>query len=126
MQLTLDTDLIVNDPQYVYGASRIMGLDLTDVSHAILQTLNLNNCSALRTLDVSCAATQTTLNALLVNGCKNLRTLNMTGLKSTSFTGIDLSANTKLETFRAGKSSLTGVSFAQYCLQHYRPWNFAI
>ncbi|MGG6546563.1 UNVERIFIED_CONTAM: hypothetical protein NY100_14240, partial [Prevotella sp. 15_C9] len=102
VNLTLDTDLIVNDPQYIYGASRIMGLDLTDVSHAILQTLNLNNCTALRTLDVSCAQTQTTLNALLVNGCRNLRTLNMTGLKSTAFTGIDLSNNTKLETLKAG------------------------
>ena len=111
--LTLDTDLIVNDPQYIYGASRIIGLDLTDVSHAILQTLNLNNCSALRTLDVSCAQTQTTLNALLVNGCRNLRTLNMTGLKSSSFTGIDLSNNTKLETLKAGKTALTGVNFAQ-------------
>ena len=113
VELTLDTDLIVNDPQYIYGASRIMGLDLTDVSHAILQTLNLNNCSALRTLDVSCAQTQTTLNALLVNGCRNLRTLNMTGLKSASFTGIDLSNNTKLETLKAGKTTLTGVNFAQ-------------
>ena len=112
VELTLDTDLIVNDPQYIYGASRIMGLDLTDVSHAILQTLNLNNCSALRTLDVSCGQTQTTLNALLVNGCRNLRTLNMTGLKSGSFTGIDLSNNTKLETLRAGKTALTGVNFA--------------
>ena len=90
-----------------------MGLDLTDVSHAILQTLNLNNCSALRTLDVSCGQTQTTLNALLVNGCRNLRTLNMTGLKSGSFTGIDLSNNTKLETLKAGKTALTGVNFAQ-------------
>ena len=113
VELTLDTDLIVNDPQYIYGASRIMGLDLTDVSHAILQTLNLNNCSALRTLDVSCGQTQTTLNALLVNGCRNLRTLNMTGLKSGSFTGIDLSNNTKLETLKAGKTTLTGVNFAQ-------------
>lgn len=113
VELTLDTDLIVNDPQYIYGASRIMGLDLTDVSHAILQTLNLNNCSALRTLDVSCGQTQTTLNALLVNGCRNLRTLNMTGLKSGSFTGIDLSNNTKLETLKAGKTALTGVSLAQ-------------
>ena len=113
VNLTLDTDLIVNDPQYVYGASRIMGLDLTDVSHAILQTLNLNNCTALRTLDVSCAQTQTTLNALLVNGCRNLRTLNMTGLKSASFTGIDLSNNTKLETLKAGRTALTGVNFAQ-------------
>ena len=113
VELTLDTDLIVNDPQYIYGASRIMGLDLTDVSHAILQTLNLNNCSALRTLDVSCAQAQTTLNALLVNGCRNLRTLNMTGLKSTAFTGIDLSNNTKLETLKAGRTALTGVNFAQ-------------
>ena len=113
VELTLDTDLIVNDPQYIYGASRIVGLDLTDVSHAILQTLNLNNCSALRTLDVSCGQTQTTLNALLVNGCRNLRTLNMTGLKSGSFTGIDLSNNTKLETLKAGKTALTGVSLAQ-------------
>ena len=113
VELTLDTDLIVNDPQYIYGASRIMGLDLTDVSHAILQTLNLNNCSALRTLDVSCGQTQTTLNALLVNGCRNLRTLNMTGLKSGCFTGIDLSNNTKLETLKAGKTALTGVNFAQ-------------
>ena len=113
VELTLDTDLIVNDPQYIYGASRIMGLDLTDVSHAILQTLNLNNCSALRTLDVSCGQTQTTLNALLVNGCRNLRTLNMTGLKSGSFTGIDLSNNTKLEKLKAGKTALTGVNFAQ-------------
>ena len=113
VNLTLDTDLIVNDPQYIYGASRIMGLDLTDVSHAILQTLNLNNCTALRTLDVSCAQAQTTLNALLVNGCRNLRTLNMTGLKSGSFTGIDLSNNTKLETLKAGRTALTGVNFAQ-------------
>ena len=113
VELTLDTDLIVNDPQYIYGASRIMGLDLTDVSHAILQTLNLNNCTALRTLDVSCAQAQTTLNALLVNGCRNLRTLSMTGLKSTAFTGIDLSNNTKLETLKAGKTALTGVNFAQ-------------
>ena len=113
VNLTLDTDLIVNDPQYIYGASRILELDLTDVSHAILQTLNLNNCTALRSLDVSCAATQSTLTSLLVNACRNLRSLNITGLKSSSFTGIDLSSNTKLETFRAGKSALTGVSFAQ-------------
>ncbi len=113
VELTLDTDLIVNDPQYVYGASRIMELDLTDVSHAILQTLNLNNCTALRTLNLNCTQTQTTLNALLVNGCKNLRELRMRGLKSASFTGIDLSDNTKLETFDAGQSALTGATFAQ-------------
>jgi len=113
VELTLDTDLIVNDPQYFYGASRILELDLTDVSHAILQTLNLNNCTSLRNLDISCADTQSTLNGLLVNNCRHLRTLNMAGLKSSGFTGIDLSGNTKLETFNAGNTSLTGVTFAE-------------
>ena len=108
----MDTDLIVNDPQYFYGASRIRGLDLTDVSHAIVGTLNLNNCTALRDLNISCEAGQTTLNALLVGNCRNLRKLDISGLKSSSFTGMDLSSNTKLETFLAGDTSLTGVTFA--------------
>ena len=112
VELTMDTDLIVNDPQYFYGARRIRGLDLTDVSHAIVGTLNLNNCTALRELNVSCEAGQMTLNALLVGNCRNLRKLDISGLKSSSFTGMDLSSNTKLETFLAGNTSLTGVTFA--------------
>jgi hypothetical protein len=112
VELTMDTDLIVNDPQYFYGASRIRGLDLTDVSHAIVGTLNLNNCTTLRDLNISCEAGQTTLNALLVGNCRNLQKLDISGLKSSSFTGMDLSSNTKLETFLAGDTSLTGVTFA--------------
>lgn len=112
VELTLDTDLIVNDPQYFYGASRILGLDLTGVSHAIVGTLNLNNCGSLRKLDISCPTTQKTMNALLVDKCKNLRELNVTGQQGASFTAMDLSSNSKLEIFRAGKTSLTGTSFA--------------
>ena len=37
----------------------------------------------------------------------------MSGLQSPSFTALDLSANSKLETFRASRSALTGVTFAQ-------------
>ena len=113
VQLTLDTDLIVNDPQYIYGASRIMELDLTDVSHAILQTLNLSSLTALRTLDISCAGTQTTLNKLIVDGCRNLRSIDMGGLQSPQLTSMDLSANTKLESFLASDTVLTGVTFAK-------------
>lgn len=112
VELTLDSDLIVNDPQYVYGASRMRELDLSDVSHALLQTLNLNACTALRSLDISCAATQQTLNALLVNGCRNLRSLDMSGMQSAGFSSVDLSSNGKLELFRASRSALTGVTFA--------------
>ena len=74
--------------------------------------MNLNNCTALRDLNVSCEAGQTTFNALLVGNCRNLRKLDISGLKSSSFTGMDLSSNTKLETFLAGDTSLTGVTFA--------------
>lgn len=112
-ELTLATDLIVNDPQYFYGASRMKELDLRDVSHAILQTLNLNNCATLQSLDISCPTTQRTLNNLLVSGCRNLQHLNMTGIQSESFANLDLSANTKLKTFKASRTSLLGVSFAK-------------
>lgn len=113
VDLTLDTDLIVNDPQYFYGASRMQGLDLTDVSHAIVGTLNLNNCTTLRNLNISCEKTQKTLTALLVGKCRNLREVNITGLQAPNFTSVDLSTNTKLEKLIAGNTALTGISFAK-------------
>lgn len=113
VELTISTDLIVNDPQNFYGASRIRDLDLTNVSHAILQTLNLNNCTALRSLNVSCGSTQKTLNALIVTNCKSLQSLTMNGLLSESFTNIDLSGNAKLEVLSAGNTALKSVSFAK-------------
>lgn len=112
VELTMDTDLIVNDPQYFYGASRMQGLDLSSVSMALLQTLNLNNCAALRTLNVSCAQSQTTLGALIVTNCLHLRTLNVSGLKSDNFTSLDLSNNTKLESLVARNTALRSVAFA--------------
>ena len=112
VELTMDADLIVNDPQYFYGASRMQGLDLSNVSMALLQTLNLNNCTALRTLNVSCAQSQTTLAALIVTNCLHLRTLNVSGLKSSSFTSLDLSNNLKLESLVARNTSLRSVAFA--------------
>ena len=113
VELTIDTDLIVNDPQNFYGASRIRDLDLTNVSHAILQTLNLNNCTALRSLNVSCGSTQKTLNALIVSNCKSLQSLTMNGLQSEQFSNIDLSSNAKLEMFSAGNTALKSCSFAK-------------
>lgn len=112
VELTMDSDLIVNDPQYFYGASRMQGLDLSSVSMALLQTLNLNNCTALRTLNVSCAQSQTTLAALIVTNCLHLRTVNVSGLKSANFTSLDLSNNTKLESLVARNTALRSVAFA--------------
>lgn len=106
--LTLATDLIVNDPQNFYGASRIAELDLNDVAHAIVGTLNLNNCTRLTSLKVS--ASQSTLTAILVSQCRALTNLNIAGL--TGFTTLDLSKNVKLETLNAANTALTGVTFA--------------
>lgn len=62
-------------------------------------------------LNISCEAGQVTLNVLLVNNCRNLRQFDISGLKSSSFTGVDLSSNTKLETLPVGDISLIGVIF---------------
>ncbi|MCC8146863.1 MAG: CotH kinase family protein [Bacteroidales bacterium] len=110
--LPLSSKLIVNDPQNFYGASRILELDLSTVSMALVQTLNLNNCTALKKLDVSYPQTQTSLNNILITNCRGLEDLNITGLKSPNFTSIDISKNARLKRFIASNTSLTGVSFA--------------
>jgi hypothetical protein len=112
VELTFNGDLIVNDPQNIYGASRMAELDLTNISAFLLQTLNLNNCTSLKNLDASCPAGNTTLNNILVANCRGLREINITGLRSAGFTSMDVSKNSRLEKFYAGGTALTGVSFA--------------
>lgn len=108
--LTFDQNLIVNDPQNIYGASRIQGLDFTDVSHAIVGTLNLNKCVRLRNLDLSCANGQTTLTGLILDSCRNLQTLGISGLNGLA--SLNLTNNKKLVTFEATNSKLGNVLFA--------------
>lgn len=109
--LTFSQNLIVNDPQNIYGASRIQGLDLTNVSHAIVGTLNLNKCLRLRSLDASCTEGQTTLTNMILESCRNLRSLNVNGLNG--LTSLNLANNKKLETFDGANSKITNVMFAQ-------------
>lgn len=109
--LTFSQNLIVNDPQNIYGASRIQGLDLTNVSHAIVGTLNLNKCLRLRSLDASCTEGQTTLTNMILESCRNLRSLNVNGLNG--LTSLNLANNKKLETFDGTNSKITNVMFAQ-------------
>lgn len=52
-----------------------------------------------------------TSNVLLVGNRRNLRQLDISGLESSSFTDMDLSSNTKLETSLAGDIPFTGVTF---------------
>ncbi|MFT4072824.1 MAG: CotH kinase family protein [Dysgonamonadaceae bacterium] len=110
--LTLDSDLIVNDPQYVYGASKMREIDFTNVSAYIVNNIDFSKCTKLQKLDLACAATQSTLTGLILNACTSLKELNITGLKGALFTSLDLTGNTRLEKLSAGSTALTGVEFA--------------
>ena len=108
--MTFRQNLIVNDPQNIYGASRIQTMNLTDISHAIVGNLNLNNCIRLQELDASCANGQNMLTGLMVNGCRNLRKLNVNGLRGLS--ALDLLSNKQLDTFKGQDTELANVAFA--------------
>lgn len=109
--LTFKQNLIINDPQNIYGASRIQSLNLTDISHAIVGTLNLNKCIRLRNLDASCSTGQKALTGLILENCRNLRSLDVNGLNG--LTSLNLAENRKLETLDAADTQLTNVIFAQ-------------
>ena len=109
--LTFKQNLIVNDPQSVFGASRIRSMNLTNISHAIIGTLNLNPCIRLTELDASCAQGQNTLTNLVLEQCRNLRTLDVNGLNGLS--SLNLANNRKLEIIDATTSQLSNVIFAQ-------------
>ena len=112
VSLELDIDLIVNDPQNVYGASRMAELDLSDVSAYIVGTANFDKCYRLSKLDVSCATGQTTLTAVTVSACRVLEELSVAGLRSPSFRSLDLTGNPRLKKLDASNTVLTDIVLA--------------
>ena len=112
VSLELDIDLIVNDPQNIYGASRMAELDLSDVSAYIVGTANFDKCYRLSKLNVSCTAGQTTLTAVTVGACRVLEELSVAGLRSPSFRSLDLTGNPRLKKLDASNTVLTDIVLA--------------
>ena len=112
VSLELDIDLIVNDPQNIYGASRMAELDLSDASAYIVGTANFDKCYRLSKLNVSCAAGQTTLTAVTVGACRVLEELSVAGLRSPSFRSLDLTGNPRLKKLDASNTVLTDIVLA--------------
>ena len=112
VSLELDTDLIVNDPQNIYGASRMAELDLSDVSAYIVGTANFDKCYRLSKLNVSCTTGQTTLTAVTVGACRVLEELSVAGLRSPSFRSLDLTGNPRLKKLDASNTVLTDIVLA--------------
>ena len=112
VSLELDIDLIVNDPQNIYGASRMAELDLSDASAYIVGTANFDKCYRLSKLNVSCATGQTTLTAVTVSACRVLEELSVAGLRSPSFRSLDLTGNPRLKKLDASNTVLTDIVLA--------------
>lgn len=112
VSLELDIDLIVNDPQNIYGASRMAELDLSDVSAYIVGTANFDKCYRLTKLNVSCATGQTTLTAVTVSACRVLEELSVAGLRSPSFRSLDLTGNPRLRRLDASNTILSDIVLA--------------
>ena len=112
VSLELDIDLIINDPQNIYGASRMAELDLSDVSAYIVGTANFDKCYRLTKLNVSCATGQTTLTAVTVGACRVLEELSVAGLRSPSFRSLDLTGNPRLKRLDASNTVLTDIVLA--------------
>lgn len=112
VSLELDIDLIVNDPQNIYGASRMAELDLSDVSAYIVGTANFDKCYRLSKLNASCTTGQTTLTAVTVGACRVLEELSVAGLRSPSFRSLDLTGNPRLKKLDASNTVLTDIVLA--------------
>lgn len=110
----------LNDPMLLFGASRILKLDLTGASAHLLNGLELGSCSALRSLDVSVPeggeASKTSW-WLVTDGCQQLQSIDLhgqTGARSNrqDSTALDFSSLTMLRSLDARGTRVKSVLVA--------------
>ena len=111
----------LNDPMLLFGASRIMELDMRGAASHLLNGLELNNCAALRKLDLSVAdgseASVTTW-WLVTGGCGQLREVNLKGQTNArsnrqDSTVLDFGSQTLLEKLDARGTTVKSVTVAK-------------
>ena len=110
----------LNDPMLLFGASRILRLDMTGAASHLLNGLELGSCTALTTLDLSVpeggAASKTTW-WLVTDGCTQLADINLngqTGARSNrqDSTTLDFSGQTLLRRLDARGTRVRSVAIA--------------
>lgn len=104
-----------NDPIVMYGASRIRGLDLTQVLH-FTDNLNISGCVKLAVLNMRAAVATTENFYVNLSGCTRLESIDVTNRQNiTTSSGsyvLDLTAQSRLGTLKARGTRLTTVLFA--------------
>ena len=115
--LTFEGTLALNDPLNLCGASRITELDWRE-GPSCGGNFELQACRMLRVLNMSNergTQMQTSLVLAGLSTCIQLEQLDLTGQQGVSSGGggLDLSAQTKLKTLRAGGTGLSTVTLAE-------------
>ena len=111
----------LNDPMLLFGASRMMELDMRGAAGHLLNGLELGNCSALRKLDLSVddssEASKTTW-WLVTGGCGQLREVSLRGQTNArsnrqDSTALDFGSQTLLEKLDARGTTVKSVTVAK-------------
>ena len=111
----------LNDPMLLFGASRMMELDIRGAASHLLNGLELSNCTALRKLNLSVAdgqeASKTTW-WLVTGGCGQLREVNLNGQTNArsnrqDSTVLDFGNQTLLEKLDARGTAVKSVTVAK-------------
>lgn len=113
VSLTFNTDLIVNDPQYVYGASRFMEVDMKEISPYLIGTINFNNCTNIRKIDMRTQGGNDKITSITTEKCSQLEEIDVYGISGPSFTSLDLSQNAKIKKVNAHRTSITSMNFCE-------------
>ncbi|MCR5394165.1 MAG: hypothetical protein K6E86_02060 [Bacteroidales bacterium] len=108
----------INDPIRMYGASRMVTLDMSGIGDNIKNALDLSFCSNLREFVMTSNGSGSTGWYMMLSGCKQLRVLNLNGQQqartgSTTSTELDLSQQQKLQSLDCGGTRLYSVIFAK-------------
>lgn len=115
--LTLTAALTANDPIRVYGASRILELDLTGMAGKMTGTWNLNKCVKMRRLLMGMSSATGGSWFMEIDSCRLLEEIDLTNQKGASTAAgskeLDLRGQSRLRVGRFGGTEVTGVVLAQ-------------
>lgn len=115
--LTLTAALTANDPIRVYGASRILELDLTGMAGKMTGTWNLNKCVKMHRLLMGMSSATGGSWFMEIDSCRLLEEIDLTNQKGASTAAgskeLDLRGQSRLRFGRFGGTEVTGVVLAQ-------------
>ena len=115
--LTLTAALTANDPIRVYGASRILEIDLTGMAGKVTGTWNLNKCVKMRRLLMGMQASTGGSWFMEIDACRLLEEIDLTNQKGASTAAgskeLDLRGQSRLRVGRFGGTEVTSVVLAK-------------